>query len=76
MLITKTDPLSGKVNSIEIPISQEQLNLCNKRHESRTPIQDIVPHLTPDQREFLMTGITPETWKKHFSTTRDRFEVK
>ena len=25
-------------------------------------IQDAMPHLDPDQREFLMTGITPAEW--------------
>ena len=25
-------------------------------------IQDAFPRLTPDQREFLMTGLTPEEW--------------
>jgi hypothetical protein len=25
-------------------------------------IQDAMPHLSPDEREFLMTGITPDEW--------------
>lgn len=29
-------------------------------------IQNIVPHLSPEDREFLMTGITPEEWKEMF----------
>ncbi len=62
MIITKKDPLSGKVNSIEIPITQKELNRCNARHENDEYIQDIVPHLTASEREFLMTGITDVTW--------------
>jgi hypothetical protein len=29
---------------------------------SRPLIQDAFPDLSPDDREFLMTGITPEEW--------------
>ena len=29
-------------------------------------IQDEFPNMTPDDREFLMTGITPEEWKAMF----------
>ena len=27
-------------------------------------IQDVFPELTNDEREFIMTGITPEEWEK------------
>ena len=29
-------------------------------------IQDIFPHLTPEEREFIKTGITPDEWDKLF----------
>jgi hypothetical protein len=29
-------------------------------------IQDALPHLTNEEREFLMTGYTPEDWVKMF----------
>ncbi len=29
-------------------------------------IQDVFPHLTADEREFLMTGITAKEWKDAF----------
>jgi len=29
-------------------------------------IQKAMPYLTPDEREFLMTGITPEEWDATF----------
>jgi hypothetical protein len=34
-------------------------------------IQDALPYLTADEREFLMTGITPDQWKKMFNNTGD-----
>ena len=30
-------------------------------------IQEAFPRLTPEEREFLLTGITPDEWKKIFS---------
>lgn len=34
-------------------------------------IQNIVPHLSPEDREFLITGITPEEWKELFDTVEE-----
>lgn len=33
---------------------------------SRPPIQEALPNFTAEQREFLMTGITPAEWNKTF----------
>lgn len=59
---------SGKENTMELDVTQEQLDQCwsqNARREGKH-IQDVLPHLTPDEREFLMTGSTPEEWKEIF----------
>ena len=29
-------------------------------------IQDEFPHLSDDEREFLLTGSTPEEWERYF----------
>lgn len=29
-------------------------------------IQEALPYLTPEEREFIMTGYTPEDWKAIF----------
>ena len=34
-------------------------------------IQDAFRFLTPDEREFLMTGITPEEWAETFKDEED-----
>ena len=62
MLITKTSPISNKTNVMEIDVTEEQIALW----ESGTLIQNAMPHLTPDEREFIMTGITPEEWDSAF----------
>jgi len=64
MLIIKKSTISGATNSREIDISPEDL----RRWEAGgVLIQDAFPHLSDDDREFLMTGITPEEWDEHFS---------
>jgi len=62
MLIKKKSPFTGKVNEREIDVSQRQLNSWN----SGTLIQNAMPNLSADDREFLMTGITPEEWDNAF----------
>ena len=62
MLITKTSPFSGNTNSMEIEVTQEQLSSW----ESGVLIQNAMPNLSADEREFIMTGITPEEWDSAF----------
>jgi len=60
---TKKSPFSGNTNTREIPVTEEQLNAWN----SGTLIQIAMPNINADDREFLMTGITPEEWAAAFS---------
>jgi hypothetical protein len=58
MLIFRTSPFSGKENSMEIAVTQEQLDdWCDG-----TLIQRAMPNLTPAEREFIKTGITDVEW--------------
>jgi hypothetical protein len=52
---------------MELDITYEQLDRVNNRHLSKELIQDIVPNLSKEEREFLITGITPEEWNKMFN---------
>lgn len=63
MLITKVSPFSGKENTLDINITEEQLQ---EYLSSNKPIQNVLPFLSAEHREFLMTGITPEELKKVF----------
>ena len=62
MLITRKSLISGNINSMSLPITEEQYNAW----EQGTLVQDAMPHLSPDEREFVMTGITPEEWAETF----------
>lgn len=60
MEITKVSTLTGKTHTMDIPVTQEQLDAWRTGGEL---IQNALPELTLDQREFLISGLTPEEWK-------------
>ena len=62
MLLERTSMISNKTTTMELPITAGQLN----RWEQGELIQNVFPDLTPDQREFIMTGITAEEWREEW----------
>jgi hypothetical protein len=66
MKVTKTSQLTGKEHTMEIDVDQYQLIRIQNRPHSNELIQNIVPHLSMADREFLMTGITNEEWNCAF----------
>ena len=63
MKITRQSMSTGIVRTLDLPVTQEQLDLW----ESGLVIQRAMPNLTADEREFIMTGITGDEWKAIFS---------
>jgi hypothetical protein len=63
--LTKVSMISGKRNEMFLPLTEEEFRECmsNWRVESGMLIQDAFPTLNADQREFLMTGMTPDEWE-------------
>lgn len=62
MQITKRSMISGIVRTKEIDVTEEQL----QQWESGGLIQNVMPHLSPSDREFIMTGSTDEEWDSAF----------
>lgn len=62
MKIVMTSMLSGKVRTREISISQEQVDAW----KNGAMIQDVMPDISPTDREFLITGVTSEEWDELF----------
>jgi hypothetical protein len=62
MLISRQSMFSGKFHEREINDTDEQLT---RWHQGEL-IQNVMPHLSADDREFLMTGVTPEEWDETF----------
>ena len=58
MHIAKKSMLTGNVSMRYIPVTEEQV----MRWERGELIQVAMPELSLDDREFLMTGITPLEW--------------
>jgi hypothetical protein len=63
MLITRKSQVSGKTHTKELAITEAQL----QRWQEGELIQRVFPDLSPNDREFLMTGITSEEWDEVFS---------
>lgn len=53
----KKSPFSGKTNEMLIECTVQQVI---DYESGKGLIQNIFPDLTPDKREFIMTGITPD----------------
>lgn len=63
MKITRRSPLTGEENTLDLDITQEQVDLYNS---GASYIQDIFPNLTPAEREFVKTGYTEADWAAMF----------
>lgn len=62
MEITRKSLVSGITRTIDLPITQEQLD----RWLDGENIQRVFTNLTDDEREFLLTGITTDEWDETF----------
>jgi hypothetical protein len=62
MRITKTSPFSGRTNTMELPVTNDQMR---RFYRGDGYIQNIFPELSAGQREFILTGITEEEWAVH-----------
>ena len=62
MEITRMSPISGQLNTMNIPVTDEQL----WEWENGALIQEIAPELTPAEREFMISGILEHEWSLMF----------
>jgi hypothetical protein len=68
MLVTNTSQLSGKETTLELDITHEQMERFENRRANGEYVQTIFPNLTPAEREFLLTGISPIEWEQIFGS--------
>ncbi len=59
MKITRTNPFNGEINTIDIDVTDEQV----QSYMDGALIQNAFPQLTAGEREFILTGITEECWE-------------
>lgn len=62
MKLVRISMLTGKETSREVDVTEEQILAWL----AGGLIQDVMPNLSADDREFVMTGITPEEWETAF----------
>tara|TARA_B110000483_G_scaffold69250_1_gene86473 strand:+ start:177 stop:374 length:198 start_codon:yes stop_codon:yes gene_type:complete len=58
MIITKTSPLTGYINTMDIDITPLQLTQWEGGM-----LHTAMPLLTRDEREFIMSGLTASDWE-------------
>ena len=62
MLVKRKCIFDGKEYIREVNVTPEQISAW----ENGMLIQNAMPNVSKDDREFLMTGTTPEVWKELF----------
>lgn len=63
MLITKKSRISGIEHTREVAVDPDAYEIWKRGIGC---VQDVFPHLSAEDREFLITGITPEEWDAIF----------
>jgi hypothetical protein len=63
MKITRRSMITGVERTLEIDVTQEQLDAWS----NGAFIQDAMPNLSADDREFILSGITKAEWDEAFS---------
>lgn len=63
--ITRKSDLSGKENTLDLPVTEQQLQQwLGTSEQPGQLIQHVMPHLSLSQREFLNSGCNDEEWAK------------
>ena len=62
MKILRTSNFTGKENCMDLNVSKAQIEAW----QNGEIIQNVMPNLSRDEREFLISGSTPEEWQSIF----------
>lgn len=71
MIIRRKSMATGKVREMDLPITEEQLD----RWTRGDLIQDVMPLLTADQREFIISGCTQDEWDDMWSEEHELDDI-
>lgn len=64
-IVAKRSP-SGEMRGMAYEVDPFRFTLRFNRWKQGMFIQDAFPQLTDDEREFILTGLTPEDWDAIF----------
>ena len=70
MKFPRLSPISGKINTMNLDVTTDQFVAWEKG----ALIQDVFHNLTPKEREFIKTGITPDEWDEMFGDGGEMYE--
>lgn len=68
MNVTRQSILTNAINTLDLPVTQEQLDRFEVRRQTGEYVQTIFPNLPAAEREFILNGITPAEWTEKFGT--------
>lgn len=68
--------MTGEYNTLDIAITEEEYSRIQNRYENDEKIQNIIPHISAPEREFLMTGTTPKEWEEMFKYEEEDEETE
>jgi hypothetical protein len=63
MIIKRQSMITGVWNEMDLPVTKKQIQMYENNEGT---LQDIFSNLTPDQREFIKSGILEEEWENSF----------
>lgn len=63
MKVQRKSILSGKLNEMELDVTESQMA---RYYGGRELTQNIFPNLNSEEREFLISGMLPTEWNKNF----------
>ena len=67
MKITRTSMFTGIERTLDLPITEAQI----AEWQAGGLIQNVMPELSADEREFVMTGVTAQEWSTEFGDEND-----
>ena len=70
MKFPRLSPISGKINVMDLDVTKDQFVAWEKG----ALIQDAFPNLTPDEREFIKTGVTRDEWDAMFGDGGEMYD--
>lgn len=69
--VVRISPFSGEENIMTLDMTPEEYEVRLARWQNGEIIQNAFSNLSPDEREFIKTGITSEEWETMFGEEDD-----
>jgi hypothetical protein len=68
MKIHRISPKTGMLNTMDIDITLDQID----RWQNGELIQNVMPNISAEQREFIISGLLPEEFEDIFKEEEDQ----